>query len=72
MTRRILTIVLAIVLAIIGTGAVLIYAKGADQRALAGQKAVTVLVATQQIPAGTSASTARANGMLSADALRNS
>ncbi len=64
MTRRILTIILAIVLAVIGTGAVLVYAKGADQRALSGQKAVTVLVATQQIPAGTSARTALADGML--------
>jgi pilus assembly protein CpaB len=65
LTRRILTIVLAIVLAVIGTGAVLIYAKGADQRAISGQKAVTVLVATQQIPAGTIARTALADGMLS-------
>ncbi len=64
MTRRILIIVLAIALAVIGTGAVLVYAKGADQRAIAGQKAVTVLVATQQIPAGTVASAALANGML--------
>jgi pilus assembly protein CpaB len=64
-TRRILIIGLAIVLAVIGTGAVLIYAKGADQRALSGQKAVSVLVATQRIPAGTSAGTALTNGMLS-------
>jgi pilus assembly protein CpaB len=65
LTRRILTIVLAIVLAVIGTGAVLIYAKGADQRALAGQKAVTVLVAMQQIPPGTTAGTALSDGLLS-------
>lgn len=64
MTRRILTIVLAIALAVIGTGAVLVYAKGADQRAIAGDKAVTVLVATEQIPAGTSAGSALAGGML--------
>ena len=63
MVRRILTIALAIVLAIIGTGAVLLYVKQADKRALAGQKAVTVLVAAQQIPAGTPASTALADGM---------
>jgi len=64
-TRRILTIILAIVLAVVGTGAVLIYAKGADQRALNRLKAVSVLVATQRIPAGTSAGTALSNGMLS-------
>jgi pilus assembly protein CpaB len=64
-TRRILTIIVAIVLAVIGTTAVLIYVRQADQRALAGQKAVTVLVATQQIPAGTTARTAMTNGWLS-------
>jgi pilus assembly protein CpaB len=64
LTRRILTIVLAIALAVIGTGAVLVYAKGADQRAIAGQQAVSVFVATQQIPAGTSAKAALDNGML--------
>ena len=69
MTRRILTIILAIVLAVIGTGAVLIYAKGADKRALNGLKPVTVLVATQRIPAGTSAGTALTDGMLSKQTL---
>lgn len=64
MTRRILTIILAIALAVIGTGAVLVYAKGADQRAINGQKAVSVLVATQQIPAGTVVKTALDDGML--------
>jgi len=64
-TRRILTIIVAIVLAVIGTTAVLIYVRQADQRALAGQKAVTVLVATQQIPAGTTPRTAMTNGWLS-------
>ena len=72
MTRRILTIILAIVLAVIGTGAVLIYAKGADQRALYKQHAVSVLVATQQIPAGTSAGTALSNGMLAEQKLPRS
>lgn len=69
MTRRILTIILAIALALIGTGAVLVYVKQADQRAIAGQKAVTVLVATQKIPAGTPASTALADGMLARQTL---
>ena len=69
MTRRILTIVLAIALAVIGTGAVLIYAKGADKRAIDRLKAVSVLVATQRIPAGTSAGTALTNGMLSKEKL---
>ena len=65
MTRRILTIVLAIVLAAVGTGAVLLYVRGADRRALAGQTAVSVMVATQQVPAGTTAGTAITEGLLS-------
>ncbi len=65
MTRRILTIILAIALAVLGTGAVLLYVGQADQRALAGQRAVAVLVATQRIPAGTPAGTALRDGMLS-------
>ena len=65
MTRRLLTIVLAIVLAVIGTGAVLLYVRQADQRALNGVKAVSVLVATQQIPAGTTVQTALTDGLLS-------
>jgi pilus assembly protein CpaB len=65
LTRRILTVVLAIVLAVIGTGAVLLYVKGADQRAIAGQKAVSVLVAAQQVPAGTTAGAALSEGLLS-------
>jgi pilus assembly protein CpaB len=64
-TRRILTMILAIVLAVIGTGAVLLYVRQADQRAMTGLRAVTVLVATQQIPAGTTAQAALANGLLS-------
>ena len=69
MTRRILTIVVAIVLAVVGTGAVMIYVKQADQRALAGQKAVSVLVATQQVPAGTTAGDALRDGFLQAQKL---
>lgn len=64
MSRRILTIALAILMAAIGVGVVLIYVKGADQRAIAGQKAVTVLVATQQVPAGTTAATALTEGLI--------
>ncbi len=67
MTRRILTIALAIVVAMIGVVIVLIYVKGADQRAIAGQQAVTVLVATQQVPAGTTAGTALSEGLISAE-----
>lgn len=55
MNRRVLTIILAVLLAVLGTTAVLFYVNKADARALAGQKAVTVLVASKPIPAGTTA-----------------
>jgi pilus assembly protein CpaB len=64
MKRRALTIALALLLAVIGTGAVLAYVSRASARAVAGLKAVTVLVAEQQIPAGTPAGTAWQDGWL--------
>jgi pilus assembly protein CpaB len=69
MKRRLLTIVLALVLAAIGTGGVLAYAKGADARAITGMKAVSVLVAQKQIPSGTSAGAALKRGLLAAEKL---
>jgi pilus assembly protein CpaB len=62
--RRVLTITLAIVLAVIGTAGVLAYVHGANARALAGQRAVSVLVAQDKIPSGTAAGTAFQSGLL--------
>jgi pilus assembly protein CpaB len=62
--RRIFTVVLAVLLAAVGTVGVLAYVHQADSRAVAGQRATTVLVAGSAIPAGTSASTALQNGSL--------
>lgn len=64
MKRRVLTVTLAIVLAVLGTAGVLAYVHGANARALAGQRAVSVLVAQDQIPSGTTAGTALQSGML--------
>lgn len=69
MKRRVLTIALAVLLAILGTGGVLAYVNKANARALAGQQAVTVLVARQVIPAGTSAAAAQAQGLLGTERL---
>jgi pilus assembly protein CpaB len=63
--RRVLTVALALLLAVLGTGGVLAYVRQADMRALAGQKAVRVLVAGGAIPSGTSAGTALRDGLLS-------
>jgi pilus assembly protein CpaB len=64
MTRRILTVALALVLAVLGAVGVLDYVHQADQRALAGMRAVTAYVAKSQIPAGISAGVAIREGLL--------
>lgn len=61
MKRRVVTIVLAVALAVLGTSAVLVYVNRADARAVAGQQAVTVLVVDKAIPSGTSARDAKAS-----------
>jgi pilus assembly protein CpaB len=69
MKRRGLTIALAVLLAVFGTTGVLVYVKHANARALAGQQAVTVLVAKSLIPAGTSAGDAQDQGLLGTEKL---
>lgn len=64
MTRRIVTIAAAVLLAALGAAGVLYYAHQADQRALAGMHAVNAYVATAQIPSGTSAAAAVSAGLL--------
>lgn len=69
MKRRVLTVTLAILLAAAGTAGVLAYVHKADSRALSGMRAVSVLVAQRQIPAGTSANSARQSGLLRSETL---
>jgi pilus assembly protein CpaB len=64
MKRRLTTIVAALVLAGIGTLAVFLYVQGADNRAVAGKRAVDVLVASRAIPAGTAASRLKSEGFV--------
>src|SRR5215472_16508953 len=64
MTRRIVTIAAAVLLAVLGAVGVLDYVHQADQRALAGMHAVNAYVATAQIPSGTSAAAAVREGLL--------
>jgi len=64
MIRRILPVLLSIVLAVIGTAAVLLYVRSADARAVAGTQAKVVLVADRQIPAGTPGRALRSSGYL--------
>jgi pilus assembly protein CpaB len=62
--RRVLAVVLAVLLAVLGAGAILAYVRQADQRALQGQKAVTVVVALKTIPSGTSLRLAASQGLV--------
>jgi pilus assembly protein CpaB len=62
--RRTALLVAAIVIAAIGTTLVYLYAKRANDRAIADTKPVSVLVASQLIPAGQTADQALAAGSL--------
>jgi pilus assembly protein CpaB len=59
-----LTAALAFLLAVLGTIGVLAYVRQANIRALNGMKAVSVLVAKDGIPSGTTASSALRDGLL--------
>ncbi len=59
-----LTVMLAGLLGIVGIVAVLAYVNKANDRAIQGQKAVSVLVASDSIPQGTSVSQAVSVGLL--------
>jgi pilus assembly protein CpaB len=67
--RRLLTVLLAVLLALAGTAGVLAYVHGATRRALEGQRAVAVLVASQTVPAGTSAGAALHQRLLTSQEL---
>jgi pilus assembly protein CpaB len=55
MKRRIIGVIAAVVLAIVGTAFLVIYVRGAEDRALAGQETAEVLVVTGDIERGTAA-----------------
>jgi pilus assembly protein CpaB len=63
MTRRLVGVLVAIVLAVVGTGAVLAYLTAARSAVTAGQQAVHVRVAKARIPAGTTGAAIREKGL---------
>jgi pilus assembly protein CpaB len=69
---RLLAITLAVVLAVVGIVGVLAYVRHANDRAVNGLRAETVLVASQGIPAGTSLSKAYNSGWLSTEKVPDS
>ena len=64
MGRRVMAVLAALVVGLIGVGAVLLYAKGADARAVADQRPRTVFIAQERVPSGTSAADAVAKGLI--------
>lgn len=64
MSKRILVAITAVLLAAIGTVAVLAYARGADRRALEGQQAISTYVVRKDVPAGTTARKALDDGLI--------
>jgi pilus assembly protein CpaB len=64
MGRRVLVVLAAVVVALIGVVAVVVYAQGADARAVADQQPQTVYIAKQLVPAGTTAAEAVASGLI--------
>lgn len=53
MSRRLVAILIAAFVALIGVIAVFAYAQGAESRAVAGQQPVSVFIATAPVPSGT-------------------
>jgi pilus assembly protein CpaB len=53
--KKLVGVIAAVVMAIVGTGVLVLYVQGAEDRALEGEELVRVLTATAPIPAGTPA-----------------
>jgi pilus assembly protein CpaB len=64
MQSRVLAILIAVVLALVATAALVVYVNGADRRAVAGQRPVVVLVAKEAIKAGTSGEEAQNQSLI--------
>jgi pilus assembly protein CpaB len=62
MKRSLVAVTVAVLLAAVGAASILLYVGSADDRALAGKKAVSVLVTTKRVPAGTSGAQLRSSG----------
>jgi pilus assembly protein CpaB len=64
MGRRVLSIILALVVALLGAVGVVAYASAADKRAVAGQETSLVYIAEGQVPMGTTARSAIAQKLI--------
>jgi pilus assembly protein CpaB len=64
MGRRVMAALAAMMIGLIGVAAVLLYAKGADARAVDDQHPQSVFVAQELVPSGTTAADAVAKGLM--------
>jgi pilus assembly protein CpaB len=64
MQSRVLAILVAVVLALVATAALVVYVNGADRRAISNQSPTLVWVAAKAISAGTSGQTANNTGAI--------
>jgi pilus assembly protein CpaB len=69
MQSRVLAILIAVVLALVATAALVVYVNGADHRAISDQQPMLVWVATKTIPAGTPGQTAKNTEMIKQEAV---
>jgi pilus assembly protein CpaB len=70
MARRSVLLIAAVLIAALGTAMILLYVKGIDDRATAGQELVEVLTATSAIEAGEAVSAAEEAGKFEAKEVR--
>jgi pilus assembly protein CpaB len=64
MGRRVMAVLAAMMVGLVGVAAVLLYAKGADSRAVADQRPQTVYMAKERVPSGTTAAEAVTKGLM--------
>ena len=64
MQSRVLAVLIAVVLALVATAAMIVYVNGADRRAISGHEPVLIWVAAKPIPAGTSGEDAKNGEMI--------
>jgi pilus assembly protein CpaB len=69
MQSRVLAILIAVVLALVATAALVVYVNGADRRAISNQQPTLVWVAAKPIPAGTPGQTAKNTEMIKQEAV---
>ena len=69
MQSRVLAVLVAVVLALVATAALVVYVNGADRRAISDQQPTLVWVAAKAIPAGTSGVNASNTGLIKQQAV---